>query len=641
MQEHSRSVRFIDCALSVVSVLTVLLLLYYILSFKITRVELITLFLGLVMVISTLTMVRRGSFLKLKGKWLAGLAFIFIAIAIVTAIYFFKEFYPISVYRIGAPTDTDLYLSLLLLIPLLVLLWKEAGPVLFLLVLFYLFYIFYGNLFPGILHHKGFSFSSAMAICVSSYDGVYGTILGIMATWVTVFLLFAGMARGFGALDVIIKVFYRLFGGRRYLMPQIPVVASMIFGSFSGSATANIAGTGSFTIPLMKGMGIPPKTAGAIEAVASSGGLVMPPIMGIVAFLMADLLGVPYLYIVVIGFIPATIFYVAAAAGTYWTTKPYMQVARLPERDDESMALPRRELARLAPLAVGVIVLFTLLVLRLHLMHAALYATFALLAAQIVYALLTINGRPIWGVIRQFAGNLHSGVRYTAEPAAMVGIMGASLGIVVRAMTVTGLGPKLSFTMIDLAHGNLPLMLLLVFALALILGMAGGGIVVYVVMVFIVATPLLKFGVEPITTHFTIFYLSTAALVTPPVAGAALVASGIAGATFMSTAWHAMRLGLPLLIMPFAFITHPELINPSAQTPIAIALAMTGTIGLAYAFFAPERGWKVILKRVVCFIAGGIALFHPAVVFYIMAAVVIVVLLAGGPLLRRVRRAFG
>ncbi len=633
--------QLIDRSLTFLSVGLMGLALWFAITLEVTRTEYAILFLGLAMIISTLTVLQKGSFLKLRGKWLLGLAFLLIALSLAPSIYFFLQYEDIALFRAGDYTNTDYLLGTLILVPLLLLTLKEAGVVLFVLILFFLFYSFFGYLFPGILFHSGMGFFRLIQIDVLEMEAVYGLILGVIATWVALFLLYAGLIRGFGALDVIVKLLYHLFGGKRYLMPQIPVVTSLIFGSFSGSPSANVAGTGSFTIPLLKRFGVPPKMAGAIEAVASSGGQVMPPIMGAIAFLMVAILGVPYLHIVVIGFIPALIFYAGTAAATYWSTKPFITIAPLSVLGEEDSRLSRSELGKLAPLVISVIVLFTYLALMMPIMRSVVYGIYAFFVVQIIYELLTIRGRPIRRVVGEFARNLLTGLRFAAIPAAMVAILGGCLGIAIKALTATALGPKLSFQLIELSQGMLPLMLFLILLLCMVFGMTAGGIATYIVVVSIVAVPLIDFGIEPIITHFMIFYLGSAALITPPVAGAALVASSIAGTPYIATAWTAMKLGIPLFILPMAFATYPELLLISSQTPLAIALVLTGVIGISYGVHVPEKGWKILVKRVICLVAAGFALFHPAAVVHISAAVIIVVLLAGGLLLRRIRYIFG
>ena len=633
--------QLLDRSLTILSMVLMGLALYFAITLDITRTEYAILFLGLSMTISVLTILQKGSFLKLKGKWLQVVAFFLIALSLVPSIYLFLEYEPLLLIRAGAYSTPDYLFGILILIPLLLLTLKEAGSVLFVLILFFLFYSFFGYIFPGILFHSGLSFLRIIQIDVLELEAVHGLILGVIATWVALFLLYAGLIRGFGGLEVILKLFYHLFKRKRYLIPQIPVVTSMIFGSFSGSPNANVAGTGSFTIPLLKSFGIPPKTAGAIEAVASSGGQVMPPIMGAIAFLMVSFLGESYLHIVAIGFIPALIFYAGTAAATYWSTKPFITISSLSIIDEKDSRLSWQEMGKLIPMVISVIVLFTYLALMMPIMRSVLYGIFAFFIAQVIYELITIiRGRSLRSVARKFSQNLVNGMRSAGISAAMIGILGGCLGIAIKALTVTALGPKLSYQLVEISQGILPVMLLLILMLCMIFGMTAGGIATYVIVASVVSIPLIEFGIDPIITHFMIFYLGSAALVTPPVAGAALVASTISGSPYMTTAWQAMKLGIPLFILPLAFAIYPELLTFNSKTPLAIALVTVGVIGIAYGSHTPERGWKIIVKRVFCFIASGFALFHPNAIFQISAAVIIVLLLTYSPLLQRLRHDF-
>ncbi len=622
---------FVNRCLSAALIALVLLLIWWGFTLSIPRTQYAILFLCLSFIISSLAIVQGGSFLKLRGKWLAGLAILLIASSIASAVYLFLEYEPLLIFRAGAYSNIDLVFGTLIFLPLLLLTWREGGTPLLIIVLFFIFYSFFGDIFPGILHHKGLSFSRIIGEDVLTFDGLHGMVLCIVSTWVAIFLIYAGLIRGFGALEVIIKVLLVTFRRRRVLLPQIPVVSSLIFGSFSGAATANVAGTGSFTIPMMKRFGLPAKLAGAIEAVASSGGQVMPPIMGATAFLMCTFLGVTYLHIVLIGFIPAILFYVTVAYSVHLSTRPYLTKADpLAGSSEEMTTVSRSELAKLIPLFVSIMVMFTELALLMPIMTACLHGILVFLATQLIYELsVNLRRKPLWRILYDFGQNLVNGMKLGALPAANIAIIGGAMGLIVRVLIVTALGAKLSFGLVELSQGILPLLLFFSLILCILFGMAVSTVAVYVLAVFCLAPALTAFGIPLVATHFMVFYLGNVSMITPPVAPAVIVASGIAGSDFMSTAWRAVKLGLPLFLLGIVFVYHPELLTLSYQGLVSFIFVAIGLIGIAYGIHAPSnKNWKPTLKRAVCFIAGIFTLFHPAQAVYIPAAMVIVGLLA-------------
>ncbi|MFH1488798.1 MAG: TRAP transporter large permease subunit, partial [Pseudomonadota bacterium] len=220
---------------------------------------------------------------------------------------------------------------------------------------------------------------------------------------------------------------------------------------------------------------------------------------------------------------------------------------------------------------------------------------------------------------------LLEGIRHSAPSAAGIGIIGASMGLIVRVLTSTGLGPKLSSEMVDISQGFLPLLLLLTMILCIIFGMAVSTLAVYVLTTFIAAPAYLAMGIPIISTHFMIFYLGNMSFVTPPVAPAALVASGIAGAGFMATAWTATMLGLPLFLLGICFVYHPELVIWSWQTPIAAILVFIGLMGSASALHMRSRpGWTPILERSILIICSFVTMFILKPAIYIPAGLVVV-----------------
>ncbi len=627
MNDREDKGKVIRLSLDVACVALVLLVLWFAFTLGVERGRYAILFLGISFVISALRVLVHGRFLGIKGGWLVAPGLLFIGIFIAATAYLYFQYIDMLTDRAGAYTGVDVLVGAGIVAALFLLIWKEGGVALFGLILLFLFYFYSGNHFPGILEHSGFSVRRIIEESILGFEGVYGIVLLTVSTWVAIFLIYAGIIRGFGSLDTIVKGCTIVFSRRRSFIPQIPVAASLIFGSFSGSATANVAGTGSFTITIMKRFGIPPLQAGAIESVASSGGQIMPPLMGATAFLIASFLGVSYLHIVVVGFLPAFLFYLALAFSVYWRTAGHVSLDSTAFIKEDAWS--KEDWIKLLPLILSVGVLFTRLTLLTPMMRACIEGVFVFVIAQLFYELTAnLRKKSVLKIFADFGVCLFNGVKGCAPPAASIGLIGAAMGFIVRVLTVTGLGPKLSEELVDISHGILPLLLFFILILCILFGMAVSTIAVYVLTTFVAAPALKEMGIPLMATHFMIFYLGNMSFITPPVAPAALVASGIAGTGFMPTAWMATRLGLPLFLLGINFVYRPELLIWSWQTPMAAVIVFIGLCGIASALHIPyQPGWRSIIERAILIVGSFAAMFIIKTAVYIPAAVVVLIIM--------------
>jgi TRAP transporter 4TM/12TM fusion protein len=619
--------KILEFWMNVASVAMVLLVLWFAFTLDIDRGRYAILFLGISFVLSILKILMGRRFIGIEGRPLIAGGLFFIGVFLAATGYLYFQYDSMLMYRAGAYTGLDVLVGAAIVVSLFLLIWKEGGFALFALIILFLLYFYFGNYFPGLFQHTGFSVRRIVEETVLGFEGVYGIVLLTISTWVAIFLIFAGIIQGFGSLDVIIKACTILFSKKRTLIPQIPVFGSLIFGSFSGAATANVAGTGSFTIPLMKKFGVHPKFAAAIEAVASSGGQIMPPVMGATAFLMASFLGVSYLHIVAVGFLPAVLFYLTLACSVYWRTAESVSFDAVSFGQDASWS--KEDWARLVPLFLSVGVLFTRLTLLVPMMRACIEGIFVFVVSQLIYEILAnLKKKKVPKIFVDFGRSLLNGIRHSAPSAAGIGIIGAAMGLIVRVLTATGLGPKLSSEMVDISQGMLPVLLFLTMILCIMFGMAVSTLAVYVLTTFIAAPAYLAIGIPIISTHFMIFYLGNMSFVTPPVAPAALVASGIARTSFMATAWTATLLGLPLFLLGICFVYHPELLIWSWQTPIGAILVFIGLIGAASALHMRSRpGWMPILGRSILIICSFATMFILKSTIYIPAGLLVVAIL--------------
>jgi TRAP transporter 4TM/12TM fusion protein len=610
----------IDRLISLVSVIFVIFLLYYAYTLFVSKPRYSTLFILFILVIFLLNFIgdsKNTLFGVVKGKWLIGVGSLLIAISLFTMIYLALSYTDLS-WRVGANTSTDYIVAFLILIPIVLTSWKAGGNILFLLILVSLFYIYCGWLFPGIFSHPGFSFKELLEIEILGMadGGLFSTVIQVVGTWVAIFIVYAGILSGFGAFDYILKGSFSIARRSIYLLPQVPIIASMFFGSISGAASANVAATGSFTIPLMKRYGIPRAIAGGIESVASTGGQVMPPVMGATAFLMAMILGKSYLEIMLHGFVPALLFYGTFAVAVFVATKEKIkpltrEIGKKADLWGEEYGFTKKDILGLLPTIVSLVVLLIALIYFLmDPLTAALYGIVALMITELLYKLVTVRKVRVF---LDFAKNFHRGARSGAISTAQIGAITAGMALIIKALTVTALGPKISFAIVDISAGFVPLLLVLIWAICIIFGMAVSTLVVYLLVIVLVAPVLDTAGVAPLVSHFMIFYFAALAMITPPVAPASIVAAGIAGETFMKTAFQAVRLGAPLFILPFAFATFPEIIYLTHKTWSAILLVGVGLLSVSYALNSPKSEWVDVFVRVIAFIVGGFILFHPMV----------------------------
>lgn len=596
------------------------ILAFAILMFE-TTVEFLFAYLPFTFILLTLGLKARISqrFGK-EGYWIFLIVILVItALMIAAAVYFRKEYFSLLYERLGNYSTADYFFGLILMVLSVFFTGVMYGRILPLLTLIALFYAYFGRLFPGFLSHGGMSISRFIAISSTEFnagDGVLGMLPQIGITWVAIFTIFAGIAFGFGSLDYIIKVSYRVFRKFPCGVPQIAVISSMIFGSFSGSGAANVAGTGSFTIPLMKKYGIRPGIAGAIESVASTGGQVMPPVMGAAAFVMASYLGKHYWQIAVVGFFPAIIFYWCVALAVYLIS---LQSLRLGSEVVEESPVPEMEKAGFFggfPLMAAIVVLVLLMgILLFDVMLAGFFMIMAYLVAWLIVQGISLEKKRELGKLfgRYFLKSVVRG----AETTAAITTMLACIGIIVAVLIQTGLAQKLSFAVVEIAGGNRAILILLVGGLCILFGMVATTVGAYILTVTLAAPILLDMGIPLLVTHYAVFYFAMMGLITPPVAPCCAVASGIAKAGFLEICWHSIKIGISLLLFPFVFFYHPDIIILGWNTVKEFFMIGLGMSGIVLGLNLQYRDFKGILRRIIYIAAGLMALFPQPTIGYL------------------------
>ena len=473
---------------------------------------------------------------------------------------------------------------------LVVALRRMAGWPLTAVILTFLAYGLLGHLAPGPLRALAVEPARLAAQLTLDSSGILGLPLAIAAGVVVVFVVFGQLLQASGGARVFTDLALALMGGLRGGAAKIAVLGSSLFGAISGSAVSNVATTGIVTIPLMTRGGFAPARAGGIEAVASTGGQLMPPVMGASAFLMAELLQIPYREVVLAALVPALLYYLAL----------FVQIDLLAAREGIG-AVPRAERPRIGPtLRAGwafplpfAALVWGLFSLNLQPALAALLAIAVLLAA----ALAVGFGSGRLG-LRDVAG----GVARGGEAAVDVLVVTAAAGIVIGVLNETGLSFELPRVLTAAAGGSLPLLLVMAALVSILLGMGMSTVGVYVLLAALVVPSIAALGVAPLPAHLFVLYCGMMSMITPPVAIAAFAAASLAGAGPMRTAMEAVRLGWAACAIPFVFVASPGLLLAGAPGAAALAVASAAlgvaALSAALAGFAMGRARRAALGAV-------------------------------------------
>lgn len=429
----------------------------------------------------------------------------------------------------------------------------------------FIVYAMYGNLIPGALGHAGATFLDVAQRLFYSADGVYGQILGISATIIFVYLLFGGFLLVLGGGEFFTRLSYALVGSTRGGAAKVAVLASALFGSISGSAISNVVTTGTVTIPMMKRLGFKPEFAGAVEAVASSGGQILPPVMGATAFVLANMMGVSYMEVVIAATFPAIFYFVsllfmvdfeAARTGVKGIDRSELPGIRQTLKEGWHFFVP------------FVVLIYLLLILRWEAQKAGVYAIGAMVVMEFIR-------KPRLETVQKVFESLAEGAR----TAIAVAIPCATIGIVVGIVLSSGLG--LSFTgVVRSFAGESTFSLLVIMMIAsIVIGMGVPTTAAYVMLAVLMVPVLIDGGVVPMAAHMFAFYFGILSVVTPPVALAAYTAASIAKSNATITGFIAFRLALAGFIIPFMFVYKPGLLIIGTTTEIILAI-VSGLVGV-------------------------------------------------------------
>ena len=488
--------------------------------------------------------------------------------------------------------DFQTVIAVILLITVLEMARRSIGWPLPLLALAALLYGLFGNYVPGEFGHPGTPLASFLGTMTIAEGGIWGTLTGVSVSIVAIFVIFGAMLNageaGAGFMNVAASAAGRLRGGAA----KVSVLSSALFGSISGSASANVAATGIVTLPTMVSLGYPKRIAAAVEAVASSGGQIMPPLMGAGAFVMVELTGIPYADIIVAAALPALLYFFAVWIGV----DIYALRFGLRPLNNDARPAVRKVLIT----ASFFLIPFSVLLIVMYIGFTPQYA--AAVAILVATLLLFING--------SMAFNLGSGITRICDAAVMAGgqiAMIASIilcaSILIGVLGITGLGIKVTSLILSFSGGIIWPALLLTALACLFLGMEVPTTAAYVICVSVAGPALIDLGMAPLTVHLFVFWYALLSTITPPVCGGVFIAAGMVGENWLRVALTSMSLGIGLYLIPLGMVVHPELLT-IGMTPLLSLLAFCKiTLALGLTSYAVISAGKP-LYRLISIILG-------------------------------------
>jgi TRAP transporter 4TM/12TM fusion protein len=520
-------------------------------------------------------------------------------------------FYQELVLRAGYLTTIDFIMGLILIISVFEAARRVIGMILPSVCLIIFLYTYFGRYIPGYFGHRGFSVLSIVRHMYYSTEGIFGIALGVTSSFIFLFILFGVVLGETGTGQVFIDLSLALFGRSKGGAAKTAVVASSLFGTINGSSVANVMGTGLFTIPLMKKTGYKDYFAGAVEATASTGGQIMPPIMGAGAFIMAEFLGISYLKVAIAAFIPAVLYYV----GTF--SMVHLEANRLGLK-----AMRKEDLPKLKNILLKRGYLLLPIVILLYYLFNGYTPTKAAYFAILTSLVIAIFNKTKRMSISKIIYILSEGAFNALELATACAV----IGFIIGTASLTGLAIKISNLVVIVSEGNFLLALMLTHVVCIFLGMAIPTTAKYIMVSMMVAPALVLMDIPGIAAHLFIFYFAILSDLTPPVALTAMAAAGVARSDFYKTAFTAVKLALAGFIVPYLFVYSPKLLlgfSPfNFGTMMAIILAIISIYFLGAAMINWAFSTMNIIQRMMTF-SGAILLITAKLHFTIIGILLI------------------
>lgn len=571
--------------------------------------------------------------LKMAGYILLAL------VSLVPLAYILSEYTAIVRIRPFGPNANDTMIGVLLVTLTIGIVWREWGKIIPIISLIGIAYAYWGPYVPGLFFHAGISIERIVAyLSIPFFRGVLGGLTEVSATITFMFLVFAGLMKATGGLDLVMRLAFAVGRRSRAGPAQAAVVSSGFMGMISGSIMANVASTGAFTIPLMKRVGFRGSFAGAVEAVASACGQFSPPKMGTAAFLIVGLTGIAYTEVMAAAIFPALIVYLYLAFAVHLRA---VKVG-IKSGDELGDAVPfsdvpiQRALLLQGHMLVALGFLVYFLVRQMPPGLAAAYACVILIALEFIKQMVLHIRNPVQGFL-EAASAILNGLSEGMRSGAHVAIIIAIISILVEMLVVTGFAQKLSQLLLLLSLDNLWLLLAISALTCLLFGLGLPTSAAYILVAILAAPAIANFGVPLLAAHLFVFYIAIMSALTPPVATGAMVASSIAKSDFIETSFTAVRLALPGFILPFVFVLRPEMLMLDGSFFDTLMVSTLCLVGLVYINIGLEGflyGRLGPLIRVFCVVGGALLLIN-SVALNLAAGL----LLAGATIFSRSRAA--
>jgi len=547
----------------------------------------------------TLILVFLGTLARSRDSWYRYMQVLLVVLSLAATGYVFFNIGHLEEV-VGFPEPLDVFIGVLIIMLVIEATRQVWGMTLPIVAGVFVLYFLFGHYIPGELHHEAFTFNYIVSYLSIGLSGIYGTFLSISANQVFLFVVFGSLLGIIKVNDVFFelgKAVGRVFQGGP---GQTAVVSSALVGMVTGAAVANVAITGAFTIPFMKRVGYKPEDAGAIEATASTGGQIMPPVMGASAFLMAAFLGVPYAAIMVAAAIPAALYFWCVMLGVQFISVSHgIRTPR--EVIDKGLILRRLPL-----FIVPLVVLIVLLVMR----YSPGLAAFWTIVIAIALSYLRRETRPTLSeLVKDIAGG--------AVVGAQIAISLAIVGLMAQTLITTGLGSKIAGLVELLSGGHVLVALLITMVVSIVLGCGIPTSAAYSLVAIVVVPGLVRLGVDALSGHFFAFYFAVISALTPPVALAALAGAGIAGGNYFKTSVVAFKLAISGFIIPFLVVYNPALtLNPvnwvfGVGTALAVPIGLTTLTAVLYDCGVVKFNWRDrLMAAAVTVMMFGYAVFR-------------------------------
>jgi len=517
----------------------------------------------------------------------------------------------------GLTNGTDIVVASLIILLVLDATRRYVGPFLGVITVLFLLYPFVSPYLGGMFYGRGVRFETVVAFLSLSGQGIYGIPIGVASTYIILFTIFGAFLSAFGAGDFFFELSRAVTRNLRAASAKTAVLFSTLLGMISGSAAGNVAVTGAFTIPMMRREGYKAHQAAAIEAVVSTGGQIMPPVMGAAAFIMAEIVGVPYVAIMKISLIPALLF--------FFSTLCVVHLQALKSGIGLATAEPQRAASVPVTLRAGLpflVPFFGLIGMMIAGYSPVKASAYAIAALVGLYTIVKRPALPLLGsmIVQALAAG--------ARGVAAISVACAAAGIISGILAMTGLGSKLSAFIISFSAGSAIIGLLLTMVVAIVLGMGLPTTAAYLILATVIAPALADMGIPLLTAHLFVFFFGCVSTITPPVALASYVAASVAQANINLVGWTAFRYGFVCYLLPFAFSFGPGLLAQGSIASVCMAAA-SGACGvalLASAVVGYLRSPLTTVGRVLAALAG-VAMLHQHLLSDAIGAVLAIVLL--------------